>query len=381
MDTWIRRWKTAVLAALCLWLAACGRATAIPVAVVSTTRPPSVVISGAPEVVCRAASQLRLRVQASADLAADPAGEWVLRSSQGQDIRQGAWPVRDGAVLISFPEGQSLPPGQYTVYLSWQETDLAQHTFLVDSQMPAIVDLSLSLAPDGPTLSRLPSDLRGFYIGYEFQGGCLGGPYWATVWDEAGEILCNESGVLAGTEGRGAFACYRADGGYLAAGDYRLEMTLMEAAAEVVDFVVEAAPVVPTPTPAPTPVIHPVACDAFFAAAGLTSAGEPFLPLVLFDWYTQVVYAGARCRNLQVGAGWRTTWFHEGELVRERQGKWQGAAEGVVWDSLTGVPRNRFLPPGAYTVTLTLEDVSMTTAFSVFDYEPVNSTDGDVITE
>jgi len=381
MDTWIRRWETTALAALCLWLAACGQATTIPVAAVPTAHPPSVVISGAPDVVCRAAGQLRLLVQTSADLASAPPGEWVLRSSQGQDIRRGTWPVRDGAVLISFPEGRPIPSGQYTVHLFWQEIDLAQHTFLVDTQMPTIADLSLSLTPDGPTILRLPSDLRGFYIGYEFQGGCLGGPYWATVWDETGEIICNESGVLAGTEERGTFACYRTDGGYLAAGDYRLEMTLMEAAAEVADFVVEAAPVVPTPTIEPTPVIQPVVCDAFFAAAGLTSAGDPFLPLVLFDWYTQVVYAGARCRNLQVGAGWRTAWYHEGELVREGQGQWQGAAEGVVWDSLTGVPRNPFLPPGAYTVTLVLEDVLMTTAFSVFDYEPVNSTDGDVITE
>jgi len=345
MDTWIRRWETTALAALCLWLAACGQATTIPVAAVPTAHPPSVVISGAPDVVCRAAGQLRLLVQTSADLASAPPGEWVLRSSQGQDIRRGTWPVRDGAVLISFPEGRPIPSGQYTVHLFWQEIDLAQHTFLVDTQMPTIADLSLSLTPDGPTILRLPSDLRGFYIGYEFQGGCLGGPYWATVWDETGEIICNESGVLAGTEERGTFACYRTDGGYLAAGDYRLEMTLMEAAAEVADFVVEAAPVVPTPTIEPTPVIQPVVCDAFFAAAGLTSAGDPFLPLVLFDWYTQVVYAGARCRNLQVGAGWRTAWYHEGELVREGQGQWQGAAEGVVWDSLTGVPRNPFLPP------------------------------------
>jgi len=381
MGAWIGRWKTAALAALCLWLAACGLSPAAPAVVVSTARPPSVVILGAPDVVCRAASQLRLLAQVSVDLTSDPAGEWVLRSSQGQDIRQGTWPVRDGAVLISFPEGEPLPSGQYTVHLFWQQTDLAQHTFLIDSQMPTIADLSLSLTPDGATLSRLPSDVRGFYVGYEFQGGCLGGPYWATVWDAAGEILCNESGVLAGTEERGAFACYRADGGYLAAGDYRVEMTLMEATAEVVNFVVEAEPVVHTPTPVPTSVIQPVVCDAFFAAAGLTSATEPFLPLVLFDWYTQVVYAGARCRNLQVGAGWQMTWYHEGELVREGQGEWQGAAESLVWDSLTGVPRNPFLLPGAYTVTLTMEDVSMTTAFSVFDYEPVQSTDGDATTE
>lgn len=75
---------------------------------------------------------------------------------------------------ISFPKGQPLSPGQYTVFLSRQETDLAQHTFLIDSQMPTIVDLSLSLTPDGATLTRLPSDLRGFYVGYEFQGGLRG---------------------------------------------------------------------------------------------------------------------------------------------------------------------------------------------------------------
>ena len=381
MGAWIGRGKRAALAALCLWLVACGPAPATSVAVVSTARPPSVVISGAPEVVCRAASQLRLLVQVSVDLASGPAGEWVLRSSQGQDIRQGTWPIRDGAVLISFPEGQPLPSGQYTVHLFWQETNLAQHTFLIDSQMPTIVDLSLSLTPDSAMLLRLPSDLRGFYVRYEFQGGCLGGPYWSTVWDEKGEILCNESGVLAGTEERGAFACYRADGGYLAAGDYRVEMTLMEAAAEVVDFVVEAVPVVPTPTPVPTPVVQRIVCDAFFAAAGLTSTAEPFLPLVLFDWYTQAVYAGARCQNLQLGTGWQTAWYHEGELVREGQGQWQGAAEGVVWDSLMGVPGNPFLLPGAYTVTLMIEDESMTTAFSVFDYEPVRPTEDDAFIE
>ena len=303
MGTWIRSWQQAALAALCLWLVACGSAMVTPAAIVSTALPLSVTISGAPDVICRAASQLRLLVQASADLASDPAGERALRSYQGQEIRRGTWPVRDGPVLISFSEGQPLSPGQFTVFLSRQETDLAQHTFLIDSQMPNTVDLSLSLTPDGATLTRLPSDLRGFYVGYEFQRGAAWVP---------------RTGRLSGMR-RARFSAMRGD--------------------------------------------------------------EPFLPLVLFDWYTQVVYAGARCRNLRDAAIWRTAWYHEGELVREGQGQWQGAAEGVVWDSLTGVPGNPFLPSGAHTVILAIEDVSMTTAFSAFAYEPANTADGDVITE
>ena len=46
-----------------------------------------------------------------------------------------------------------------------------------------------------------------------------------------------------------------------------------------------------------------------------------------------------------------------------------------------GVPGNPFLLPGAYTVTLTIEDESMTMAFSVFDYELVRPTEDDAFIE
>jgi hypothetical protein len=122
--------------------------------------------------------------------------------------------------------------------------------------------------------------------------------------------------------------------------------------------------------PAPSPTPETVSCGPLFTAAGLTSDGEPFLPLTLFDWYTQVVYAGSTCRHLAPGTPWHSAWWHEGELVREADGTWQGASEGVVWDSLTGQPGNPFLVPGAYTVTLEIAGLSLDAAFNVYEYEP-----------
>ncbi|MGC9522269.1 MAG: hypothetical protein ACP5HG_10385 [Anaerolineae bacterium] len=369
MGSFLQRWRRLILSVIAALLAACTPIST-PQAPSISSRPPEVSFLEAPEVVCSAATQIRLYVQSSEDLPIEAAGEWELRDAGYQTLYQGMWPVRDGALLIPFPDGRPLSSGSYTVSLRWNGFDLAEHTFTIGPHEPIIEHLTISLLPGTASLSEVPLGSRVVHVNYAYAGGCRGAPYWIAVRDGAGETVCSHHDILPAMSGDGTMTCHRSDGEPFAEGDYEAQMTLTEDVSEVVRFSVvpEAAPPTPTPSPSPTP-LPPVVCSDPFVAAGITPEGKPFLPLEVFDWYTEVVYVGARCQHLQRGMEWRSRWYREGALVREEAGIWDGANEAMVWDSLTGVPENPFMLPGSYTVTLEINSLRWQAAFDVFAYE------------
>ncbi len=372
MDTRRAGWQRAFVGILALTWAACSRAPA-PTAI--APRVPDVQLVDAPDVVCGSATQIRVRVQTSENWPAESPATWRLTGAAGQLVGEGTWVLRDGTFIVAFPDGRPLPSGSYTLDLAWQEVDLGQLDLSVSPQSPAITDLAVRRVPDGEAVSRLDPNTELFYVGYAYEGGCLGAPYWVTVRDRAGATVCNTSGVLDTLGGTGAMACYLGDERLFEVGSYEAEMTLMGEVTRVLDFAIQLDPAAATPAPTRTPTPEIVSCEPLFTAAGVTSEGEPFLPLTLFDWYTQVVYAGSTCRNLVPGTVWRSAWWHEGALIREASGAWQGASEGVVWDSLTGQPDNPFLAPGAYTVTLEIAGTPFEAAFDVYAYETQEPTE------
>jgi hypothetical protein len=254
--------------------------------------------------------------------------------------------------------------------LLWSDVELAVHPFSVASGQPRIQQLNVSLTPGGQPLQILQPEDDLFYVNYGFQAGCQGAPYWVSVLDPYGSLLCSINGVLQSAEDRDALPCYRGEGQTLGEGDYLAAVTLMGVVTRTLTFSVEAPLPTPTSIPAETPVPPPVSCGRPFTAAGLTSEGEPFLPLSLFDWYTQAVYVGSACVNLRPGVPWTTVWYRDGDPIREARGLWDGATSGVVWDSLTGSPDNPFLASGAYSVTLRIADIPLQATFAVYAYEP-----------
>lgn len=374
-----RRWRILVLVGwIGALLLACTPTTPPPLATSTPVVPvpPRVEIVEAPAVLCRTATQLRLAVQTDVELTAETPAEWQLLSPDGQPAGQGIWTVRDGVVLVPLPADAPLASGIYTLHLTWREHELATYEVRLRGGVPAITELSVSLTPDGRPRNVLPVGPRVVYVTYQYADACIGTPYWVTVWDVAGEKLCSETGTLTDLQGSGAVACFTDGDGLLPPGAYRVEMTLTDAVRADARFTIEAPVAVASPTPAPTPTPQPVSCEAPFVAAGITSAGEPFLSPELFDWYTEVVYAGARCQNLTPETAWQSQWYLDGVVVRDAAGTWVGAPAGVLWDSLTGELENPFLAPGTYTVTLTVSGVPLTSTFSVFDYESRETAEG-----
>ncbi len=368
----IRRagWQRAFVGILALTWAACSRApgpTAVP------SRVPEVQLVDAPDVVCGSATQIRVHVQTSEEWPAESPATWTLTGATGRSVGEGTWVLRDGTFIVAFPDGQSLPSGPYTLDLAWNEVALGHLVLSISPQSPAITSLAIRRVPDGESQSHLASNTELFYVGYAYEGGCLGAPYWVAVRDPAGATVCNTSGILDALTGTGEMACYLGDGRPFEEGGYEAEMTLMGEVTRVLEFPIQPEPAAATPAPTPTP--ESVSCEPLFTAAGVTSEGDPFLPLTLFDWYTQVVYAGSPCRNLLPGTPWRSAWWHEGTLIRETSGTWQGESRGVVWDSLTGQPGNPFLPSGSYTVTLEVAGVPLDAAFDVYAYETQEPTE------
>ncbi len=362
---------TATIASL--WLAGCRIQPALtPAAVVAPT--PAVTLVEGPGQVCRVATQLRLIVNISGADPGDAGGRWEIQSASGQSLHAGNWTLRDGALLIPFPDGQPMVPGSYTMSLRWRDQELARHSFSVAEAAPAISDLGVSLVPGGELGSRFAPDIRLLFVNFAFDGGCPGAPYWITVRDMAGRALCSHSGVLSTPQGAESVACHLGEGEPFAEGSYRAEVTLMNEVTAETEFIIEAEPLAPTPLPTPTATPAAIICEPLFAAAGMAPTGEPFRPLTLFDWYTQAVYVGASCENLRSPTTWESAWYRAGVLVRQERGVWSGAAKGVVWDSLTGQPGNPFLLPGPYTVTLQIDTLApLWTEFSVYAYEPQSS--------
>jgi hypothetical protein len=348
-------------------LAACVP-IATPLPDPTTARPPDVVIGRGPEMVCSDAEQVRLQIQASRNLPAETPATWILWSEDGDQLGEATWPVRDGSIIVAFPNNAPLPPGAYTITLHWQDFDLGRHAFTVNGTSPSVTEMLVSRVPGGaePSGATFTSDTRHLYVTYAYAGGCQGAPYWLTVKNEENIPVCRHDGVLAAITGTGSLPCYREDGAAFEAGTYRAEFAMLETVTRTVTFAIEAEPEAPAPTPSPTP--QPVRCGPLFTAAGLTAQGEPFRELELFDWYTQVIYAGSQCDRLPAATPWRSAWYRQGELVREASGVYTGSPEGVVWDSLTGPsPRNPFLRSGTYTVTLEIgETAPMTAELRIF---------------
>ncbi|MFP4343946.1 MAG: hypothetical protein ACLFU8_04540 [Anaerolineales bacterium] len=316
------------------------------------------------ERLCREATQLRLRPLVAGAWRPGESAEWFLSPADGSEVlTSGTWSPEDQELFVAFPRGELLLPGEYRVRITLEEQEVGHYTFAVRGEEPLLEDVGLSLTPDGPAVADIDEAHHVFFVRYAFENVCPGSPLWIAV-DYGEEPLCRRKITLEESEGQGVEACYRADGEPLEAGEYSLVITLMGEEAVRTAFRVGAEPVVESP---PAPV-----CRELFTAMGLSPEGAPFRALSGFEWYTQVVYAGARCRDLGPDLRWEARWYRDGEPVRLETGRWKGQERGVVWDSLTGTEEAPFLPPGTYSLTLSLEGMAspLTSTFRVIPYVP-----------
>jgi len=278
-------------------------------------------------------------------------------------------------LFVAFPKGAALRPGRYRLILSVGDLQMADHAFTVDEDSAAITAFALAMAPTGPNVTRLATGIQHFYLRYTYADACLGTPYWISV-RHNDVIICTHNATLPQESGVETIPCYRKDGAVLEDGAYEVELTMMGQVYHRDTFEVGDAPTPPPPTATPTlaptatPTPLPLACVPLFAAAGLAPDGEPFLPKDRFEWYSQVIYVGTRCENLPYAMSWESAWYRNGKPVRTATGVWSGSGgDGMVWDSITGIPRAPFLPSGTYTVSLTLEgSAPLTTTFRLIPY-------------
>lgn len=367
--------NTLVLIGSLVWLfAACAPTTEAPP--VATSLPlPQVIFDAAPATLCQAATQIRFTLTVVGEWPLTGQAEWTLtRAGDDAILSQGEWQPGAGELFVAFPKGEVLPPGRYSVTLRAGNATLGAHTFAIAADTATVTALGLALTPSGPGLTRLPTGAQHFYLRYTYQGACPGAPYWITV-RHKDAVICTHNATLPQASGAEHVACYRKDGAPLEDGAYAAELTLMGRAEYTFTFEVGDQPTptptaAPTPTPTAAPTPRPPTCAPLFAAAGLTSEGEPFLPQERFEWYTQAVYVGTRCENLRPGTMWASAWYRNGTNVREAGGVWNGQdSVGVLWDSITGVPRAPFLPSGVYSVTLTLDgSAPLTATFRLIPY-------------
>lgn len=338
--------------------------------------PPQVTFDAAPDTVCQAATQIRFTPKALDVWPITVKAQWTLsREGENTVLSQGEWQPGMGELFIAFPKGEALPPDRYTLALHADGVSLGAHTFAIAEDTAAVTSLGLALTPSGPALTRLPGGTQHFYLRYTYQGACPGAPYWIAV-RHGDTLVCSHNATLPQADGTESVACYRKDGAPLEDGDYHAELTLMGRTEHTLAFAVGDAPA-PTPTatatsaPPATPEPPPaLVCALPFAAAGLTPGGEPFLPQDRFEWYSQVIYVGTQCEGLSLGTTWESVWYRNGVNVRTASGAWNATdGTGVIWDSITGIPRAPFLLPGEYTVTLTLDgSTPLTTTFRLIAY-------------
>ncbi|MGC9394305.1 MAG: hypothetical protein ACP5J4_05575 [Anaerolineae bacterium] len=367
-----------VLACVSGLLAACTSNTAIP-PTPTPLSPPQVTFDAAPDTVCQAATQIRLAPEALDVWPITVKAEWALtREGESAVLSEGEWQPGMGELFVAFPKGEALPPGRYTLALHADGVSLGEHTFAITDETAAVTTLGLALTPSGPALTRLPGGTQHFYLRFTYRGACPGAPYWIAVQHEDA-IACSHNATLLQAEGIESVACYRKDGTPLEDGDYHAELTLMGRTQHTLAFTVgddptpipTAAPTTTaTPAPTATPEPLPLVCAPPFAAAGLTPEGEPFLPQERFEWYSQVIYVGTQCEGLLPGTTWESAWYRNGANVRMASGVWnETEVAGVVWDSITGIPRAPFLLPGEYTVVITLDNsIPLTTTFRLIAY-------------
>ncbi len=367
-----------ILLLIVLGLTACTptSSTVVPVASVPPALP-HVTFTQTPDIVCQSAAQIRLVPRITGAWPREVSATWQLTASSNSDVLdQGTFSPEAEHLFIPFPEGKSLPPGDYTLTLYLQDTKLAEHTFSVSGEAPAIRDILLTLTPAGPIVSKLANHTYLFYLQIIYEGACPGAPLWVSVRHKE-QAVCVSNKTVSTASGTHMVPCYRAEGNVLEPGTYRVDASLMGQADAQQEFEVEAPPPTstptllptPTPPPPPTPTPHPLTCKSLFAATGLKPEGQPFLPQEIFDWYSQSIYVGSQCQHIPSDMAWQSAWYRNGETVRETQGVWTGGPEGTVWDSITGAPGAPLLLPGDYTVTLTLAATTeLTTSFHILYY-------------
>lgn len=335
------------------------------------TQTPTVRILSAPKTLCKAATQLWLAIVTENVSISDQETPWLLKATNDAvPLARGDWTIGAQELFIGFPEGQPLSPGEYSIDLYLRNDIVAQHTFAISPEVPEVVDVYLSLTPNGAPLPELlPVGIMHFYINFDFKGACTGAPYWITIRDTS-TVQCHHTGNLTQSSGSGSVACYKEDSTAFQSGAYNATLVLMGEVESALSFQVRPATPNPTPTAAP-PTPTPLFCEQLFTSAGLTPTGEPFLSRESFNWYTQAVYVGTRCKNLATDTIWQTLWHRNGEQIRTAQGQWSGESEGTIWDSITGLEEAPFLNPGTYTVTLELHDTTpLTTEFRIIAYPP-----------
>lgn len=357
------RWLAMSLLLLAL-LPAC-EATSSPPPVPTTTAPPppDVRFTAPPETLCRDATQLRLRPTVVGLWPEEMAARWSLIAVNDEEpLTSGQWTPETGELFVAFPGGVTLPPGEYLLRLETEDLQVGHHNFTVLDAAPQLTETNVALSPDGPPIEAAEDLPYVFYIRYGFEAVCPGSPLWISVSSE-GEPVCREKVTLAEERGSDVIACYREDGKSMAAGEYEAILTLMGEEAGSLTFRLGPEPV--------EPVVYNPVCTVPFTAMGLSPEGEPFRNLSRFEWYTQAIYVGTQCRDLPPEIAWEARWYRNGEEIRLHEGHRMGSGQGVIWDSLTGTENSPFLPPGAYTVTLTIADVDpLQTAFDVIPYIP-----------
>ncbi|MBN1922594.1 MAG: hypothetical protein JW892_15200 [Anaerolineae bacterium] len=354
---------------ICLlaWLlSGCSMISATPSPTATVTPAlPQLDLPGAPETLCREATQLRLAplLRGSWDL--NGSATWRLAAAEsGTPLATGEWLPLQRDLLIPFPDGQPLPDGKYRVVLETGTQTLLTHTFTILADSPELFDLQLALSPVGPVVTRIPDASRVFYIQFRYAGVCPGAPLWLSVSDDTG-VICTHSLTLPEMAGDALAVCHRADGGSFVAGQYHATLTLASGF-WALDFKVGE-----DPTPPPSPITYATHCDPLFVAAALDPQYQPLLPNDRFQWYTQAVYVGATCHDLPPAVPWLVRWYRQGALVHESEGLWDGGLTGVVWDSYAGSPEVPFLRSGTYSATLAISGtVSLTTTFRIIPYTP-----------
>ncbi len=325
---------------------------------------PDVQLSAPPEVLCRDATQLRLQPLVSEGLLAAPF-QWELRAAGTEPVLvAGEWSPRQRELVVPFPVGQPLAPGEYALSVAWGAEVVAEHEFTILAQVPEVTAATLALTPVGPEVTNLELPSRVFYLRYEYEAACRGAPFWVTV-NYGDELVCNRNISLPEDHGQGVVACYRQTGALFEEGEYQATLTLLGGEEWTLAFRVGQEPVEVEPI-----VYHPV-CEPATISMGLTPEGEPYRPLERFEWYAQSIYLSARCRDLPPDLGWETRWYRDGEEFRVYEGRRQGPEEGFIWDSITGAERAPFLLPGYYTATLSIADTApLTVAFRLIHYVP-----------
>ncbi|MEA3307924.1 MAG: hypothetical protein U9Q70_00235 [Chloroflexota bacterium] len=333
----------------------------------ASTVAPVLQLSSPPAEICRDATQLRLQPVVDDEMLIE-SFQWELRATGTEPVlAAGEWSPRQRELIIPFPSGQPLPPGEYVLHLKWGTAVVAAHKFTILAQGSELTSATLSLTPVGPRVTSLIRSPRVFYLHYEYESACRGAPLWVTV-KYGEELVCSRNMTLPEDHGQGVVACYQQNGALFAEGEYQATLTLLGGEERILAFRVGREPVAEPGTEIYRPI-----CESPSVSMGLTPDGKPYRSLERFEWYTQGVYLSTRCHNFPSEMAWEARWYREGEEIRVYAGQYEGPDEGFIWDSITGVEKAPFLSPGYYTATINISDtLPLTVAFRLFPYVPAD---------